>query len=89
MWLFRTRLLKTRSNAVHLITKGKVRLTRNGQTSRVKKAHTLVRAGDGLSFMRGTTLLTLTVEGMPVRRGPSAEARVHYDLAPPCTKEHM
>lgn len=63
-----------------MITKGKLRLTRSGQTTRVRKPHYSVRAGDGLSFMRGQTLLNVTVTAMPLRRGPALEARAHYEL---------
>jgi len=80
IWLFRTRLFKTRSLAAKTVTKGKVRLTRAEQTQRVSKPHYGVRAGDGLSFMRGETLLNVTVTAMPQRRGPAPEARTHYEL---------
>ena len=80
IWLFRTRLFKTRSLAAKTITKGKVRLTRTEQTQRVTKPHFGLRAGDGLSIMRGETMLNLTVTAIPQRRGPAAEARTHYIL---------
>jgi ribosome-associated heat shock protein Hsp15 len=80
IWLYRTRLFKTRSGAVAAISKGKLRLTRADRTQRIKKPHYNVRAGDGLSFMRGQTLLSVTVTAMPVRRGPAPEARDHYDV---------
>lgn len=80
LWLYRSRLLKTRSAASKIISKGKLRLTRAGRTDRVKKPHYIVRAGDGLSFMRGQTLLSVTVIAMPERRGPAPEARTHYEL---------
>lgn len=80
IWLFRTRLFKTRSLAAKMVSKGKLRHTRAGQTLRVKKPHYNLRAGDGLLFMRGDTLLNVTVTAMPLRRGPAAEARLHYEL---------
>ena len=80
IWLYRTRLFKTRSLAVKTIKKGKVRLTRAEQTTRVSKPHYQLRAGDGLSFMRGETMFNITVTAMPQRRGPAPEARVHYEL---------
>lgn len=86
IWLFRTRLFKTRSLATKMITKGKLRLTRNGHTTRVKKPHYSVRAGDGLSFMRGQTVLNLTVIALPPRRGPAPEAQTHYELMESATK---
>jgi ribosome-associated heat shock protein Hsp15 len=80
VWLFRTRLFKTRSLAAKTISKGKLRLTRTGQTQRISKPHYNVRAGDGLSFMRGQTMLSVSVSSMPERRGPASEARAHYEL---------
>lgn len=80
IWLYRTRLFKTRSLAAKTIAKGKVRLTRADNTDRIYKAHYALRAGDGLSFMRGETLLNVTVTAMPQRRGPASEARAHYEL---------
>ncbi len=80
LWLFRTRLFKTRGLAAKTVNSGKVRLTRSGQTTRVSKPHYSLRAGDGLSFMRGETLLNVTVTAIPERRGPAPEARAHYEL---------
>lgn len=80
IWLYRTRLFKTRSAAAAAVSKGKLRLTRAGRTQRIKKPHYNVREGDGLSFMRGQTLLNVTVSAMPIRRGPASEARDHYDV---------
>lgn len=81
IFLYRTRLLKTRSAACKIIGKGKVRLTRAGLTQRVKKTHTLVRSGDCLSFMRGQTLLDISIKAIPKRRGPASEARECYMLS--------
>lgn len=80
VWLYRTRLCKTRSLAGRMIEGGKVRLTRSGQTDRIRKTHRLVRAGDGLSFRRGQTVLSVTIMGIPTRRGPAAEAQSYYEL---------
>ena len=80
IWLFRTRLFKNRSLASKTIAAGKVRLTRAGQTTRISKPHYQLRAGDGLSFMRGETMFNITVTAMPERRGPAPEARTHYIL---------
>lgn len=81
VFLYRTRLLKTRGLAGKIISKGKVRVTRHDSTLRTKKSHTAVRVGDGISFMRGQTLLDLTITALPHRRGPAAEARACYILA--------
>lgn len=85
IFLFRSRLIKTRALAGKLISSGKVRLTRgpildSSLTERIKKPHTTVRPGDGISFMRGQTLLDITICAIPERRGPAAEARTCYAL---------
>ena len=79
MWLFRTRLQKTRSGAAALIARGKVRLTRHGKTERTRKRHTLIRPGDGVTFMRGTELLSVRMKGAGTRRGPAPEAQALYE----------
>lgn len=81
VFLYRTRLLKTRGLAGKIIGKGKVRVTRHDNTLRTKKSHTAVRVGDGISFMRGQTLLDLTITALPHRRGPAVEARACYVLS--------
>jgi len=78
IWLFRTRLVKSRSLAQNLVNKGKVRLTRNGQTLRIKKPHIHVNQGDILTFMRGRNLMNVEVLGMGDRRGPASEAQTFY-----------
>jgi len=79
LWLYRTRLLKTRTGAARMIASGKIRLTRNGQTERTKKPHTLVRPGDGVTFMRGAELLSVRMLAPGTRRGPAPEARTLYE----------
>lgn len=79
VWLYRTRLLKTRSGATKLINKGKVRITRNGQTERTKKPHSLIRRGDGVTFMRGSHLIDVIMISAGTRRGPAPEAQQLYD----------
>ncbi|MEP1230792.1 MAG: S4 domain-containing protein [Litorimonas sp.] len=79
VWLYRTRLLKTRNGANQLIRKGKVRITRNGRTERIKKPHALIRRGDGVTFMRGTTLIDVVMKQAGTRRGPAPEAQQLYE----------
>jgi len=79
VWLYRTRLQKTRSGAARLISAGKVRLTRNGRTERTKKPHTLIRPGDSVTFMRGAELLCVTMLDAGTRRGPAPEAQSLYE----------
>ena len=62
-----------------MIASGKVRLTRNGKTERTRKPHTLVRPGDGVSFMRGAELLSVKMTAPGTRRGPATEAQTLYE----------
>lgn len=80
VWLYRSRLLKSRALAVELIEKGKIRLTRHNETRRIRKAGYKVAAGDELSFMRGTTLIQVEILGHPNRRGPASEAQSYYRI---------
>lgn len=54
-------------------------MTRNGQTERTKKPHTLIRRGDGVTFMRGSHLVDVIMLGAGTRRGPAPEAQQLYD----------
>ena len=78
IWLFRTRLLKTRGLAARMIRTGRVRMTRNGKCERVLKPHTKVRPTDIITFMRERSLINIEVLSNPHRRGPAPEARSHY-----------
>lgn len=80
IWLYRTRLIKTRALATRQVTKGKIRLTRDGRTERITKPHYQVRIGDQITLMRGGHLVQLTVAGLPTRRGPASEAQDCYRL---------
>jgi ribosome-associated heat shock protein Hsp15 len=72
-WLWHTRFFKTRSLATGAISGGKVHL--NGE--RIKPAHR-VRVGDHISLSLGGIVGEFEVLGLPVRRGPAAEAQAHY-----------
>jgi ribosome-associated heat shock protein Hsp15 len=72
-WLWHSRFFKTRSLATAAINGGKVHL--NGE--RVKPAHQ-VRVGDRLSLSLQGIVGEFAVLGLPVRRGPAAEALTHY-----------
>lgn len=77
-WLWCARIVKTRTLATKLVTKGGVRLTRDNVVQRVEKASQLVRAGDSLSFMLGDRLRILEIGACAVRRGPASEAKALY-----------
>jgi len=72
-WLWQARFYKTRSLATAAINGGKVHLN----AERVKPAHR-VRIGDALSLSMQGIVAEFEVLGLPVRRGPAAEASAHF-----------
>jgi ribosomal 50S subunit-recycling heat shock protein len=81
LWLFRARFAKTRAAAARLIAEGGVRLVRAGASRQLEKASAELTVGDTLIFTQNGALRTVRVEGLPVRRGPAAEARTLYSEA--------
>ena len=69
-WLWQARFYKTRSLAAAAIECGKVHLN----AERVKPAHR-VRIGDRLSLSLQGIVAEFEVLGLPLRRGPAAEAQ--------------
>ena len=80
-WLWHARFFKTRSLATAAITGGKVHLN----AERVKPAHR-VRIGDRLSLSLQGVVAEFEVLGLPLRRGPAAEAQSQY-LETPASAE--
>ncbi len=80
VWLYRARLFKTRSFATKAILKGKIRITRYGQTKRVSKPHQALRPGDQVTFMRGPNLVQVEMINAGLRRGPAPEAQGLYRI---------
>lgn len=80
IWLYRARFFKTRGLAAKMVSKGKVRVTRNGKTDRIKKPHTLIRPGHEAIFMRGTELIHVKMLQAATRRGPAVEAAALYQF---------
>lgn len=80
IWLWRARFAKTRTLATELIEDGVVRLTRNGQQSRLDKPSRSVRPGDVLTIALHERVVVLRIEALGVRRGPAEEARGLYSL---------
>ena len=78
VWLFRTRLFKTRALATKFVESGKVRLERSGQVQRLKKPSFGLRVGDCLTYMRHQTVFRIEVIGLGERRGPASEAQTLY-----------
>ena len=81
IWLWRARFIKTRAQAGRFIGKGKVRLERAGQTTRITKSHFKVRQGDRVTFLRAEQLVDVEVVALGTRRGPYSEARELYSDA--------
>ena len=67
-------IVKTRALGQALAQEGRLRL--NGRA--VDKAHAPVRVGDVLTFARHGAVRVIRIEALPARRGPAAEARLHY-----------
>lgn len=78
IWLWRTRLFKTRGLAGRVIDKGRVRITRFGQTERTRKPHFSLQIGDIVTLPLGDRVMTLEVMGLGTRRGPAKEAQSLY-----------
>jgi ribosome-associated heat shock protein Hsp15 len=72
-WLWHARFFKTRSLATAAINGGKVHLN----AERVKPAHR-IRVGDRLSLSLQGIVAEFEVLGLPLRRGPAAEAQAQY-----------
>jgi ribosome-associated heat shock protein Hsp15 len=76
-WLWYTRFYKTRSLATAAISGGKVHL--NGE--RVKPARR-IQCGDRVSVSLQGIVAEYDVLGLPLRRGPAAEAAQQYAETP-------
>ena len=78
-WLWRTRLLKSRSLAAKTATSGTMRV--NGE--RIRRASRMLRPGDVLTFPLHHHIRVIRVLALGERRGPAPEAQLLYeDLAP-------
>ena len=80
VWLFRTRIYKSRGLASQMVEKGAVRIDRNGQVARLTKPAAPVRPGDCLVIRRDQDPMRLTILALPERRGPAPEAQSCYSL---------
>ena len=72
-WLYFCRFFKTRSKASTAVSGGHVRL--NGERAAPGQR---VKVGDRIDLVRERLDYSLTVTGIPVRRGPAPEARQCY-----------
>ncbi|MDA8708781.1 S4 domain-containing protein [Hellea sp.] len=78
VWLYRTRIFKTRSLANKMILAGKIRVTRNGHTVRTRKPGLHIKPGENVTFMRGQKLMHIEMLKVGTRRGPAPEAQSLY-----------
>ena len=76
-WLWCARFFKSRSLATQAVAGGLVHV--NGERIKPSRA---VQVGDRLQITREEARFEVIVEGIPVRRGPAAEARTHYTETP-------
>lgn len=77
-WLYRTRLVKTRTAATAIISSGKIRITKNGRTKRIKKPSTLINSGDQVSFVHCKRLIQVEMVAAPTRRVSAIKAKSLY-----------
>jgi ribosome-associated heat shock protein Hsp15 len=80
VWLWRTRFYKTRSLATAIVSKGRIRVTTQGETRRIARPSALVRRGDVLTLLRNSRIVQVRIQDLPERRGPAAEAQQQYEL---------
>ena len=72
-WLWWTRFYKTRGLAAEAVKGGHIKL--EGERCKAARA---VAVGDQLSITKGEETWQVTVEALPSRRGPAAEARACF-----------
>ena len=75
-WLWHARFYRSRVQAQEAAASGLLRV--NGL--RVDKPSAGVQPGDVVTLPRGRDVLAVRVEGVALRRGPSAEARKLYTI---------
>jgi ribosomal 50S subunit-recycling heat shock protein len=78
VWLWRARFFKTRALSAKFLEAGRVRLTRNGQETRLDKPSRSIKVADQLVFALGGRLVAVEVQALGERRGPAEEARALY-----------
>lgn len=74
-YLWFVRLAKDRSVAQKMAEAGFIRV--NGR--RIDRSHASIRAGDLITFPHGNSVRIVRVLSLPIRRGPAAEAALHYE----------
>ena len=61
-----------------MILGGKIRITRNGRTERIRKPGFTLKPGEHVTFMRGSKLMDIEMISPGTRRGPAPEAQSLY-----------
>lgn len=79
-WLWQARFYKTRSLATAVVSKGRIRIARDGVVRRISKASATVRPGDELTWPRNGKIVSLEILALGERRGPASEAQTLYRL---------
>lgn len=79
VWLYRARFFKTRSLSAKHISKGRIRIERNGQIFRVKKPHTATYVGDLLTLTTSDKIVQIEILSLGEIRGPAKQARTLYN----------
>ncbi len=74
--LFFLRIAKSRTLAQGWAETGHIRV--NGR--RIEKGSAMVTAGDVITLPKGEAVLSFRLLAVPMRRGPSAEAQICYQL---------
>ncbi len=78
-WLWYARFFKTRSSATRYVNSGHLRIN----SSRVKKANSLVKSGDILTFLLASRVRVLKVLLLTTKRLSAKEARfLYHDMSP-------
>jgi ribosome-associated heat shock protein Hsp15 len=84
IWLWRARFFKTRSAAAAAVSETGVNIERDGQVRRIDRPASTVALGDVLAFLAPSGQQLVTVQALPARRGPPAEAaRAFARMGPP------
>ena len=83
VWLHHARVAKSRTLALNLVQRGKIRVNR----LRVDKPSHNLKPGDVVTLSLGPTVRVVEVLALGKRRGPAAEAALLYrELTPPPDK---
>lgn len=87
VWLWRARFFKSRSAAGKFVREERVRVERDGETRRLRRASSQLRAGDVLTFARSGRTFCVRVLEPGLRRGPASEAAGLYETIDPSMAE--